>query len=340
MRFLILLLLAGSFTFYNNGPFQTPEGWPQPVYNFEAHPVTKAGFLLGNRLFYDPVLSEDSTISCASCHLSYTAFTHIDHRVSHGIYGRQGTRNSQALMNLAWKKSFMWDGSVQHLETQAERPVSHPAEMNSTLATAAEKLNRSDKYRSAFFDTFGDSTATGQRIMEALAQFTVMLVSCNSRYDSMMRREPGVAFTPQEENGYRLFKTYCASCHTEPLFTNDAFAYNGLPADTALRDLGRYAVTQNPEDSFKFKVPALRNIAVSAPYFHDGRFNKLQEVLDHYSSGIKFSERLPKELQQNISLTKQDKKDLIVFLKTLTDKPFLYNRSFQFDYPDQQQNKN
>ncbi len=339
MKFLLVcLLFTCLFATGSSDPFVTPEGWPKPVYDFSKHPVTKGGFLLGNRLFYDPVLSEDSTISCASCHLSYTAFTHIDHRLSHGIYGRQGTRNSTALINLAWKSSFMWDGAVQNLEKQPINPITHPAEMNSSLEKVVQKLGTSPKYRQAFFAAFGDSTVTGERVLAALAQFTVMLVSSNARYDSIMRKEPGISFTLAEENGYQLFKNHCASCHAEPLFTNDTFENNGLEMDTTLRDLGRFTITGNPLDSFKFKVPTLRNIAVSSPYFHDGRFNKLSEVIDHYSGGVKFSSTLAKDLRQNISLTRQEKKDLIAFLKTLTDKPFLYSRAFQFDFPDQVQN--
>ena len=333
---LALFFLLLSFTRHDGViPFFVPEGWPEPVYDFSKNPVTSAGFLLGNRLFYDPVLSKDSTVSCASCHLSYTAFTHIDHRVSHGIYGRQGTRNSSALINLAWKKSFMWDGAVQNLQLQPIHPITHPAEMDNTMDEVVKKLGNSGEYRAAFYQTYGDSTITAEKVLGALAQFTVMLVSYNSRYDSIQRKDPQVMFTTSEERGYQLFKTHCASCHREPLFTNDAFENNGLPVDTALLDLGRFRITGNPADSFRFKVPTLRNIAFSAPYFHDGRFNKLSEVIDHYTNGIILSTTLAKDLQQNISLNKQDKKDLITFLKTLTDKPFLYNRAFQFDFTNE-----
>jgi cytochrome c peroxidase len=315
-------------------PFVIPKNWPQPAYDFSKKPVTENGFLLGNRLFYDPILSKDSTVSCASCHLSYTAFTHIDHRVSHGIYGRQGTRNSISLVNLAWKKSLMWDGAIQNLELQPLLPISHPSEMDNTMDDVVQKLGSSGKYRSAFFQTFGDSMITADRVLRALTQFTVMLVSYNAKYDSIMRKEPNAVFLPAEENGYRLFKIHCAACHTEPLFTNEAYENNGLPVDTALMDWGRLKITGDPADSLRFKVPALRNIQFSAPYFHDGRFNKLSEVIDHYTSGIIYSTTLAKDLRQNISLSKTEKKDLIAFLKTLTDQSFIYNRAFQFDFPD------
>lgn len=315
-------------------PFAVPEGWPQPVYDFSKNPVTQAGFLLGNRLFYDPVLSRDSTISCASCHLSFTAFTHVDHRVSHGIYGRKGTRNASALQNLAWQRHYMWDGAVQSLEQQAIQPITHPAEMDNTLEAAVAKLNASELYRRGFYRAFGDSIVTAERLLQALSQFTVMLVSSHSKYDSVLQKAPNAAFTPGEAHGYALFKTHCASCHAEPLLTNGAFENNGLAPDSALMDLGRWRVTRNPEDSFKFKVPTLRNIAFSPPYFHDGRFNKLAEVLDHYTDGIVVSSTLAQPLRTKINLDKQDKKDLIAFLKTLSDKPFLYNKAFQYDFPD------
>lgn len=315
-------------------PFVVPEGWPQPVYDFSQKPITQAGFLLGNRLFYDPVLSKDSTISCASCHLSFTAFTHVDHRVSHGIYGRNGTRNASALLNLAWQSAYMWDGAVQSLAQQAIQPITHPAEMDNTLEAAVAKLNASKLYRRCFDRAFGDSVVTAERLLQALSQFTVLLVSSHSKYDSVQQKAPGVAFTAAEAQGYQLFKMHCASCHTEPLFTNGTFENNGLAPDSALMDWGRMRVTGKPEDAFKFKVPSLRNIAFSPPYFHDGRYNKLSEVLDHYTDGIVSSSTLAQPLRTKIYLEKQDKKALIAFLKTLSDKPFLYNKAFQYDFPD------
>jgi cytochrome c peroxidase len=309
--------------------FFVPKGWPKPTYNFKNNPLTLQGFELGKELFYDPILSSDSTINCASCHLSFTAFTHADHRVSHGIQGLLGIRNSPVLINLAWNTSFMWDGGVVTLEEQAINPITNPVEMNSKLPDVLTKLNHSHKYKKLFYTAFKDSVITSQKLFKVLAQFTSNLVSYNSKYDSVMRKEKNVSFTMQELNGYTLFKKNCASCHTEPLFTNFSFENNGLPIDTSFKDIGRMKITHNATDSLKFKVPTLRNIEFSTPYFHDGRVNKLKEAIEHYTSGIVANPTLAKQLKSKINFTKEEKKDLLAFLKTLTDKPFLYNLQFR-----------
>ena len=190
-------------------PFVVPKGWPKPKYDFTNNPLTLEGFELGRELFYDPLLSSDSTISCASCHLSFTAFTHADHRVSHGIQGLTGTRNSLALINLAWNTSFMWDGGVNNLEVQAINPLTNQVEMNSKLPDIIAKLSRSVKYKKLFAKAFGDSTVTTQKLLKSLALYTGNLISCNSKYDSVMRKDKGVSFTAQEFEGYKLFKSNC-----------------------------------------------------------------------------------------------------------------------------------
>jgi len=308
--------------------FESPEGWPKPAYNFKKSPLTKEGIALGRKLFYDPVLSRNNTISCASCHLSFTAFTHVDHDLSHGIEDRIGTRNSIAIMNLAWSNSFMWDGGVNHLDVQALAPISHPAEMDEDIAHVVEKLNASHDYRSRFFRAFDDSLATGEKLLKALAQFQLTLVSANSKYDKVKRGED--AFTEQEEKGYQLFKQHCASCHQEPLFTNNGFANNGLPVDTSLNDFGRLKITGKKRDSLLFKVPTLRNIEFSFPYMHDGRFEKLREVLNHYAKGIEVSPTLAEELRDGIELTSNEKTDILAFLLTLSDREFLFNPEHAF----------
>ncbi|MEO8759515.1 MAG: cytochrome c peroxidase [Bacteroidia bacterium] len=328
--FIAFITLSAAFYVKNDKTkFVIPKGWPKPHYYFKNNPLTLQGFELGKQLFYDPILSSDSTINCASCHLSFTAFTHADHRVSHGIQGLLGTRNSPTLINLAWNTSFMWDGSVTNLEEQVINPITNPVEMNSKLSDVIVRLNKSHTYKMLFYKVFNDSLITTQNLFKSLAQFTGNLVSCNSKYDSIMRKEKNVAFTVNELNGYNLFKKNCASCHAEPLFTNYSFENNGLAMDSALKDIGRMKITNNATDSLKFKVPTLRNIEFSAPYFHDGRFNKLKEAIEHYTSGIVDSPTLAKQLKNKINLTKEEKKDLLAFLKTLTDKPFLYNIQFR-----------
>lgn len=310
--------------------FVVPPGWPAPVYDLSKNTITEAGFQLGRRLFYDPLLSRDSTISCSSCHLQATGFAHVDHALSHGIEGRIGKRNAPAMMNLAWSKSFMWDGGVNHLDMQPLSPIGSPDEMDADIGQVVEKLNQSSKYRRMFETAFGDSVATGQRTLQALSQFVLMLNSYNSKYDHYIRQEPGGTFTEQELNGLQIFRKNCAACHTEPLFTNQEFSNNGLAVDTFLKDIGRMKITGNPADSLKFKVPTLRNIQFTFPYMHDGRFKKLLEVVNHYTDGIEHSPTLDARLQAPIVLRHEEKIDLVAFLLTLTDRDFLFDPRFGF----------
>lgn len=311
--------------------FVIPKGWPVPVYNFSKNKLTESGFKLGRRLFFDPILSRDSSISCASCHLQFTGFTHVDHPLSHGINGLKGNRNSLTLFNLAWSKYFMWDGGVNNLEVQPINPITNPVEMDNTLAKAVTSLQRSSVYRARFAEAFGDSTITGQRLLKALAQFLVMLESCNSRYDQYMRNDSSARMTAEELHGLTVFRAHCAHCHTEPLFTNNGFENNGLLPDSELHDIGRMKITNRPEDSLKFRVPSLRNVAVSYPYMHDGRFHTLEDVIEHYRSGIVKTRTLSGQLSRPVLISDTDKKDLVAFLKTLTDRNFLFDMRFR-DY--------
>lgn len=283
---------------------------------------------MGKALFYDPILSRDNTISCASCHLQATGFTHVDHDLSHGINDRIGIRNSLALINLAWSKNFMWDGGVNHIEVQPLAPITNPVEMDESLENVVNKLQKSNQYPLLFEKAFGTKKITGQLTLKALSQFLVMLVSSNSKYDKMIRKE--ATFTVQEQNGYELFKTHCASCHQEPLFASEKFENNGLAVDATLNDFGRMKITQNPNDSLKFKVPTLRNIQFTYPYMHDGRFVSLTEVVKHYNFGIIQSKTLAKQLQKPMNLTDKERVDLVSFLLTLTDNDFLFNPKYSF----------
>jgi len=341
MRTSFFIILFGIFTFAlvafkqqltsTSIDFIIPKKWPKPVYTFENNPLTEEGFQLGRKLFYDPILSRDSTISCASCHLQYTGFTHVDHTVSHGIYGRKGTRNSPALINLAWNKSFHWDGGVNHIEVQGINPIQHVAEMDNTLEEVIRSLQRSTSYPAQFEKVFGKKEITTSDIMKALTQYTASLVSSNSKYDQVMRKDKGVAFTSQEKNGLKLFQQHCTACHTEPLFTNTFFASNGLKMDSLLKDTGRYGITYQGKDSMQFKIPTLRNIEFTFPYMHDGRYKKLKDVINYYSDGIDPGNRyLHNSLQKPLNFTEIQKKDILSFLLTLTDKTFLYNIRFSF----------
>lgn len=306
---------------------EVPKGWPKPYYNFNDNPLTEEVFQLGRNLFYDPILSKDNTISCASCHLQATGFTHVDHALSHGIEGRIGTRNSMTLMNLAWSKSFMWDGGVNHLDMQPIAPITSAAEMDETMENVVAKLQKSEKYQNLFEKAFGTSKITGQKVLKALSQFELLLVSSNSKYDRVMRKEE--EFTDREQKGYELFKTNCASCHNEPLFTSEKFENNGLAIDTTLNDLGRMKITNKKEDYLRFKVPTLRNSQFTFPYMHDGRFKTLTEVVKHYNS-LGGNKSLHKQLSKPMNLSDNDRVDLVVFLMTLTDTEFLFNKRFTY----------
>jgi cytochrome c peroxidase len=330
----LLLALALFGAFRGGGPrpveLAVPTGWPAPTYDFGRNPLTKEGIALGRKLFYDPILSRDSTVTCASCHLSYTAFTHVDHARSHGIGDRVGLRNSPVLANLAWGKLLMWDGAVNHLDVQALAPIAHPDEMGEQLPNVIRKINEQPRYRVLFAQAFGDSTATGERLLKSIAQFMLTFVSAGSKYDRVMRGEAGAQFTEQERRGLDLFRRHCASCHAEPLFTDHGFAHNGLPLDTALNDFGRMRITGRREDSLLFKVPTLRNIEFSHPYMHDGRFKKLSQVLNHYAREVREGPTLAAQLRGGIPLSPEDKVDLTAFLLTLSDRDFLFDPELAF----------
>lgn len=331
LKFMALLgigILFSAFYYVDKITFVVPKNWPKPVYDFSKNSLSQSKIDLGRTLFYDPILSRNNTISCASCHSQYSAFTHIDHALSHGIDDKIGNRNSPALMNLAWQNVFMYDGAINHLDVQALAPISNPLEMDENISHVIKKLQSSKLYKGLFFKAFNDSIITGEHALKALSQFMLTLVSSNSKYDSVMRNQK--QFTIQEKNGYELFKRNCATCHTEPLFTNYQFMNNGLAVDTTLNDFGRYGITKNTNDSLKFKVPTLRNIEFSYPYMHDGRFKKLSQVLNHYTEGVVKTKTLANELNQPIALTSNEKVDIIAFLLTLSDKSFLFNPKYSY----------
>ncbi|MDI1256148.1 MAG: cytochrome c peroxidase [Flavobacterium sp.] len=326
----VIILISVAFTESKVTPmyFEIPKKWPKTVYDFKNNQLTEEGFELGRNLFYDPLFSRDSTISCASCHLQATGFTHVDHDLSHGIEGKIGTRNALTLQNLAWSKDFMWDGGVNHLDVQALAPITSEVEMNETLQNVVAKLQKSTQYKTLFYEAFGTKKITGQLTLKALTQFVVALKTTNSKYDKVVRNED--RFSPSEQKGYDLFKKNCASCHIEPLFNSPKFENNGLEVDNTLNDFGRMKITQNPKDSLKFKVPTLRNVEFTFPYMHDGRLKTLTEVVKHYNSNIKPSNTLSKELRKPMHLSDNDRVDLIAFLKTLTDKSFLFDQKFGY----------
>lgn len=331
LRNLVLILgyiMLTAFFIGKEVTFTIPENWPKPTYDFSKNPLTKEKIELGKTLFYDPILSRNNTISCVSCHSSYNAFAHVDHDLSHGIEDKIGIRNAPALMNLAWSKSFMWDGAIHHLDMQSLAPISNPLEMDEKIENVVLKLQHSKIYPALFYKAYQDSIITGEHTLKAITQFMLTLVSNNSKYDSVMRKQK--SFTEQERHGYTLFKKNCAVCHIEPLFTNQQFENNGLSIDTTLNDLGRIKITKIKTDSLKFKVPTLRNIEFSYPYMHDGRFKKLSDVLKHYTSGVQHSTTLSNKLLQPIVLSSNEKVDLTAFLLTLSDRHFLFDTNYSY----------
>ncbi len=308
--------------------FYVPIGFPKPIYDTTRNPITQDKVNLGKALFYDPILSKDNTISCNSCHSQQNAFAHSDHRLSHGTNDIIGNRNAPALFNLSWNQHFMVDGAVHHLDAQSLAPITNPIEMNESLENVVKKLQLSPIYPKLFFKAYGDSIVTGTKTLKAMGQFMATLISANSKYDKVIRKES--QFTESEQRGYELFKTNCASCHPEPLFTNNEFANNGLKPDSLLNDLGRGKITKNIKDNYVFKVPSLRNVEVTYPYMHDGRYDNLQMVLFHYTNNVYRSKNLSKELRKSIILKEQNKGDIINFLKTLTDEVFLRNKKHSY----------
>ncbi len=307
------------------------ENFPEINYDFNTNPPTKNGVELGRKLFYEGKLSSNNAISCGFCHIQQSGFTHHGHTLSHGVFDRVGFRNSTPIQNMIYQKAFMWDGVVTDLNKQPLIPITAHDEMGETFPNIIIKLNQTADYPKLFKDAFGSQEITADKILKALAQFMVTMVSANSKYDKVVRNE-GESFSTEESQGRELFKQKCASCHATDLFTDQSFRNTGLVYNSTLKDYGRYRVTFLESDKMKFRVPSLRNVELTAPYMHDGRFYTLDAVLNHYSTNLENNVNLDPLLKQNeqvgISLTTQEKLYLIAFLKTLTDYEFIKNKQF------------
>lgn len=338
---LLLILFPTFFACKRNAEpvirFQKPAHFPEPYYDFSQNPITTNGFLLGKKLFFDGILSRDGSIRCGSCHIPSSAFTQHGHDLSHGIGDKLTLRNALPIMNLAWEKEFFWDGGVFHLDLFAIAPIEAENEMDEKISNVLEKLRKHPEYPGLFEKAFGTPEINLDRFLKALSQFQLMAVSANSKYDKYKRGE--LQLNEQELEGLQIFQQKCANCHKGELFTDHSYRNNGLPlrvihlngVDTI--DTGRYRITLNPQDRFKFKVPSLRNVEITRPYMHDGRFRNLEQVLEHYSSGVQDSPTLDPLLKQNgrlgIPLSQDEKQKLIAFLKTLTDEDFIKNPLLQ-----------
>lgn len=351
---IILAILSITFLFsceedpvivpinYDSSPYSfTYGGLPTPDLPTD-NKLTIEGVKLGRMLFYEPLLSKDKMQSCASCHLQKDGFSDIN-QFSKGVEGKFGGRQAMPVVNMAWHNNgFFWDGRAPKLRDQALKPIQDPLEMNETLVNAIAKLSTEQKYKDQFKRAFQNGSINELNLSLALEQFMFSIVSYNSKYDQF--KEGKIQLTETEERGRKLFFTEfdvtgnvkgaeCFHCHAGPNFTNDEFMNNGLDIAGSQTDLGRAKVTLLSEDNAKFLTPSLRNIELTAPYMHDGRFKTLEEAVEHYNIHVKNSPTVDFLLQYNmqpggLKLTTQDKSDLIAFLKTLTDASFINNTAF------------
>ena len=303
-----------------------PQGFPKPSVPSDNE-FTEARFQLGKRLFYDPILSKDSTVSCGSCHEQKLGFTD-GLAVSEGIEKRKGTRNASPLFNLAYSPHFLREGGVPTLEMQILVPIGEHVEMDENIVKVAKKLNRDSTYIKAALQCYG-RIPDPYVITRAIANFERTLLSGNSPYDKYTFQNDDKALTKSELRGKNLFfseRLACGKCHEGFNFTNYTFANNGLYE--VYTDAGRFRLTEEENDHALFKIPTLRNIAVTAPYMHDGSLKTLSEVIEHYNSGGK-NHKHKSLLVKPLQMTVQEKQDLEAFLKSLTDREFLENKKFE-----------
>lgn len=291
---------------------------------FTTPPKTFSKAKLGEKLFHEKILSKDSSISCASCHLPDYGFSDTV-AFSMGIYGRPTTRNTPPVLNMKNRPYFFWDGRASSLEQQSLMPISHPDEMGLPVKEAVARLNKNKTYRDLFLKTFG-SVPTAANLAAAFAAFEKTLETDSSRFD--LSFDDSTLMTEQEERGRKLFvseKTKCFDCHRRQDFTTDEFFNIGLYDGNQLNDPGRFKITGKKEDLGKFKTPGLRNVAVTAPYMHNGMFKTLEEVVEYYNNPGAFvlnPINIDKRLEVPLGLTRQEKADLVAFLKSLTDKRY------------------
>ena len=333
-------------TGYSPQPYvlEIPSHFPDMIIPAD-NPMTVEGVYLGRKLFYEKQLSGNNTMSCGACHAPASSFSDPN-QFSTGIDGIQGSRNSMALINLGWQNFFFWDGRAKTLEEQILGPVPNPIEMHQSWPDAVGKLNASQEYKNLFYKAFGTTEIDSTLVSKAIAQFLRTMISGSSKYDVMYKYINGMSLSADDQitlaslsadewAGYDLFKSLngadCFHCHNGALMQVNKFSNNGL--DLTFTDNGRGAITGLASDNGKFKVPTLRNIALSGPYMHDGRFTTLDQVIEHYSSGINQSSTIDPLIeyafQGGVQLDSQEKNQLKQFLLTLTDYNFVNNPDFQ-----------
>ncbi|NOX46240.1 MAG: cytochrome-c peroxidase [Chlorobi bacterium] len=338
---LLSVIIVGLKYSDNPTPYQFPEikFFPEMPVSVD-NPVTVEGVELGRYLFYDPILSRDYSFSCSSCHKQATAFCDSPKKFSKGIDGKLMVRNTMPLFNLAWYAEFFWDGRARSIEDQVFHPVTANDEMDMDWDNAAKRVRESEFYQPKFKASFGEMEIDSILISKAIAQFERTLISNNSKYDRVIRRE--TVLTQEEYEGFNLIndqsKGDCLHCHTtdsDALGTTAIFSNNGLDAvfgPNAYTDKGKGGITGRMEDNGKFKIPSLRNLLFTTPYMHDGRFETLEEVLDFYSEGVNESYNIDSKMgsahRGGVHLTKGEKQKIIAFLKTMSDSSFIENPKF------------
>lgn len=342
---LLIVLVTGVLSGFKEEPGGTPYVFPQlrfmPAMPVNPdNPVTIEGAELGRHLFYDPILSGDSTMACASCHKQEFAFSDAPNQFSKGKDGKLTARNTMPLFNLAWCQEYFWDGRASSLENQVFEPVRSHDEMNLSWSAAETRINRSAFYKKKFHILFGEKRIDSVMISKAIGQFLRTLISNTSRYDSLQMGL--ISFTKDEADGFVLVndmtKGDCLHCHTtdaDALGTTNQFSNNGLDAFAdahECKDIGRGKITGAVRDYGHFRIPSFRNLLFTAPYMHDGRFKTLEEVLDFYSDGVKMNATIDSKMgtapHGGARLNADQKRKVIAFLKTMSDGSFVKDARF------------
>ncbi len=308
---------------------QIPQGFTAFVIP-SNNPMTQEGVALGRKLFYDPILSGNNTQSCASCHLVQHSFSDTA-AVSIGVDGIAGPRNAMPLVNLGWQRNFFWDGGASDMESQVLGPVENPIEMHEQWPNALAELQADLDYQDLFYNAFGERDITVPMVIRAIAQFERTLISGNAKYDQYLRGQ--ASLSSQELLGLEIFadplKGDCNHCHSLGLTFSD-FEFRNTGLDSIAADAGRYLITLNDNDRGKFKTPSLRNIELTGPYMHDGRFQTLMQCIEHYNTGFHYADNLDVNLltAEKGRMTSSEMEALEAFLKTLTDWEFIQNPVF------------
>ncbi len=305
-----------------------------------ANPVTVEGAELGRHLFYDTRLSNNGILSCGSCHKQEAAFADAPHAFSKGRDGILMSRNTPPIFNLVWHSSFFWDGKAKTIEAQVLHPVRIHNEMDLPWAQAAARIKKDKFYVAKFKEVYGEALIDSGLIAKAIGQFERTLISYRSKYDRVTQGKG--AFTDDEYEGFNLVNDMtrgdCLHCHTtdsDPLGSTFLFSNNGLDSivdASNYKDLGRGGITGSVYDRGRFKIPSLRNVMLTAPYMHDGRFKTIDEVIEFYSNGVHPCANIDPKMEfashHGAHFTPQEKKQIIAFLRTLTDSAFISDPSF------------